>query len=132
MAKTLAKVFGVVFLLVGALGFVSNPIVGMMGMFHTNMAHNLVHLLIGVVLLLMAKTEEKAAMWLKIVGVVYLLVAVLGFMMTTAGGTANLLGLVEVNGADNWLHLVLGVVLFFAGFSGKKNAMPMGGGMGQM
>lgn len=121
MTKTLAKVFGWVFILVGVLGFFGNPIVGQMGLFHANVAHNIVHLLLGIILLLASGTEAKAALWLKIVGVVYLLVAILGFLMTPAMGTTNLLGFVEINGADNWLHVVLGVVVFLSGFAGGKN-----------
>lgn len=124
MVKKLAVVFGVLFLLVGVLGFVSNPIVGGMGMFHTNMLHNVVHLVIGLGLLMAAKNEMAAKRWMKIFGVVYLLVAVLGFLMV-GSGEGMLLGLVAINGADNWLHLVLGVVLLLLGMAGKKTmSMP--------
>lgn len=130
MKKTLAKVFGVVFVLVGVLGFFSNPIVGAEGYFHADMMHNIVHIVLGLVLFLFSGKEEGAGMWLKIVGVVYLLVAVLGFVQMSGMAmeeTHKLLGLVEVNGADNWLHVVLGVVVFFAGFmGGKSTQMPMG------
>lgn len=124
MAKKFAMIFGVVFLLVGVLGFVSNPIVGDMGYFHTNMLHNVVHLVIGLGLLLAAKSETGAKLWMKIFAVVYLLVAVLGFFMVPSG-SGMLLGLVAVNSADNWLHLVLGVVLLLLSMGGKKAmAMP--------
>ena len=122
MTKTLAKIFGVVFLLVGVLGFISNPIVGTAGFFHANVAHDLVHILLGIVLLLGSKTPAKAALWLKIVGVVYLVVALLGFFMTPAMGMTNLLGFVGINGADNWLHVVLGVVLFLCGFASQNKS----------
>ena len=122
MTKTLAKVFGVVFLLVGVLGFVSNPIVGQVGFFHANVAHDLVHILLGIVLLACSKNGAQAATWLKIVGIVYLVVALLGFIMTPYMGMTNLLGFVSINGADNWLHVVLGVVLFLSGFAPKAKA----------
>jgi hypothetical protein len=53
-------------------------------------------------------------MALKVVGAVYLLLAVLGFVLIPAGG--DLLGLVAMNTADHWLHLVLGVVIVAVGF----------------
>ena len=123
MTKTLAKVFGWVFILVGVLGFFSNPIVGEDGLLPTQtLVHNIVHL--------RARHHPshgfrngsvgQAARWLKIVGVVYLLVAILGFLMTPAMGTTYLLGIVEVNTADNWLHVVLGIVVFLCGFAGGK------------
>jgi hypothetical protein len=128
MAKTLAYVFGVVFVLVGLLGFIPNPLVGMGAMFETDMMHNLVHLLFGVILLVVAwKAAEKSALWLKILGVVYLVLAVLGFLMASEGGM--LLGLVSTNAADHWLHIVLGIVLVGAGFYAKKGmgSSPMPG-----
>lgn len=120
MAKTLAMVFGVVFVLVGLLGFVPNPIVGPNALFHTDMMHDLVHLLFGLILLIVAFSASAAsALWLKILGVVYLVLAVLGFLLIPQGG--SLLGLVEANSADHWLHIILGIVLVVAGFSaGKK------------
>jgi hypothetical protein len=119
MAKKLAYVFGVIFVLVGLLGFVSNPLVGAGAMFETDLMHNLVHLLFGVILLVVAwKAAEKSALWLKILGVVYLVLAILGFLMVSEGGM--LLGLVSTNAADHWLHIVLGIVLVGAGFYAKK------------
>ena len=122
MTKTLAKVFGVVFLLVGVLGFISNPIVGQTGFFHANVAHDLVHILLGIVLLAFSKNGMQAATCLKVVGIVYLVVALLGFiMMPGMNMTTNLLGFVSINGADNWLHIVLGVVLFLSGFASQAD-----------
>ena len=135
MAKKLAIVFGVVFVLVGILGMIGSPIVGAMGLFETNGLHDIVHLLIGVVLLGVAfMAPSGSALWLKIFGVVYLVLAVLGFLIVPSGG--ELLGLVHMNAADHLLHVVLGVVLLAAGmWSGKKmmsmpmSTTPMGGTM---
>jgi Domain of unknown function (DUF4383) len=54
MAKTLALLFGVVFLLIGILGFVPavTPNEMLLNIFHVNAAHNAVHLLTGIVALL--------------------------------------------------------------------------------
>lgn len=127
MAKTLAIVFGAVFVLVGVLGFVDNPLVGSMGLFETDTAHDLVHVVIGAVLLFVAFTApQKSATWLKIFGVVYLLLAVLGFLMVPEGG--ELLGLVAMNHADHWLHVGLAIALLIAGVvAGKKGSAVTGG-----
>ena len=129
MAKTLAMVFGVVFVLVGLLGFVPNPLVGVDGIFETDLLHNLVHLLFGVILVVVAmKSAAQSALWLTILGAVYLVLAALGFVMT--GEDEMLLGLVHANVADHWLHVVLGVVLVAAGVLGKKGgAAPAGPAM---
>lgn len=115
MAKMLAIVFGVVFVLVGILGWVPNPIVGAGALFDTNMVHDLVHLVFGLVLLAVAFLMPKhASVSLKVLGIVYLLIALLGFMLVPDGGL--LLGLVNTNMADHLLHVVLGIVLLVAGF----------------
>jgi|SRR3989344_7965071 len=124
MAKKLSLVFGVVFLVVGLLGFVSNPIVGEGAMFHTDGLHNVVHLLFGLMLLYGGtKGGANASMILKVSGVIYLVLAVLGFLM----GGDSLLGLVAINSADNWLHLVLGLGLLYAGIAKGGSSMSMGG-----
>lgn len=117
MTKKLAMVFGAVFILVGILGFIPNPIVGAGAIFATDLMHNIVHLLLGIVLIAGA---SKGAMTLKIVAAVYALVAILGFFM----GEGKLLGLVEINTADNWLHLVLALVLFGASMVPDSQSQP--------
>jgi Domain of unknown function (DUF4383) len=111
-AKTAAMILGVVFVLVGILGFVPNPLVSPTGLFVVNTNHNLVHLLSGAALLAGAYTDLGGALMLKIVGAVYALVAILGLIL----GGNMLLGLVAVNHADHWLHAALAVVLLAAGF----------------
>ncbi|MEA2701363.1 MAG: hypothetical protein QOE22_72 [Candidatus Parcubacteria bacterium] len=125
MAKTLAIVFGIVFVLVGILGFMGSGIAGPMGVFQTNTLHDLVHLLFGLILLVVAFTAPAgSAKWLKILGIVYLVLAVLGFLLIPSGGL--LLGIVLMNGNDHWLHLVLGIVLVIAGMSGRKSGVSGG------
>lgn len=116
MARTFAIIFGVVFLLVGLMGFIDTPLVGMEGLFETDTLHDLVHLLIGIVLLLVAFTAPaQSPKWLKIFGFVYLALAVLGFLLISSGG--ELLGLVTMNHADHWLHVVLAVALLGIGYA---------------
>ena len=59
-----------------------------------------------------AKLAFGASMALKIIGIVYAAVAVLGLIV----GPGILLGLVHINSADNWLHVALAVVILAAGF----------------
>ena len=111
-AKLAAIVIGAVFVLVGILGFIPNPLISTTGLFQVNTMHNLVHLISGGVLLAGAYTAFGAGMALKIIGIVYAAVAVLGLML----GPGMLLGLVHINAADNWLHVFLAVVILAAGF----------------
>ena len=136
MAKSLAIIFGIVLVLVGALGFVSNGIVGTNGYFVTDTIHNIIHIVLGLVVLFSAGSmASKALTW---VGILYILLAIVGFVE----GGDKLLGFVAYNPADNILHGVLGVVLLVCGLAskGSKAASPMnmpppsqptqGGGMG--
>lgn len=111
--KTAAMVLGIVFLIAGALGFVPNPIVGENGIFVTNHTHDWVHIGSGIVLLLGAYSPLGAGMALRVVGIVYAIVAVLGFIMSGP----MLLGMIAMNMADHWLHVVLAAVILYAGFA---------------
>jgi hypothetical protein len=116
MAKTLAILFGIVFLLIGILGFVpgvtNNEM--LLGIFHVNAAHNVVHLLSGAVALWAGMTSLGAAKtYFKVFGIVYALVAVLGFVQ----GEGMLLGLISNNVADTWLHVAIAAVSLIVGFA---------------
>ncbi len=111
--QSLAALVGVVFLLVGILGFVPGitthygdlSFAGhdsgakLLGIFQTSILHNIVHLAFGVGIL-MAKTPGGARTYLVGGGIVYLAVWVIG----AVGG----LDWLPVNTADNYLHIVLG------------------------
>ena len=113
-AKKLVQLLGVVFVLVGILGFFNDPI---LGYFEVDLMHNLVHLASGVLALIFAGMGSKQAKsFAKVFGVVYLLVAVLGFM----GGGDKVLGLIEANQADHYLHVALAVVFLIVGFGAKE------------
>jgi hypothetical protein len=116
MVKTAAVLFGIVFLLVGILGFV--PAVTkdemLLGIFHVNTAHNVVHLLSGAVALFAGLTSVGASrIYFKIFGLVYAAVAVMGFLNP---GDTMLLGLISNNMAVTWLHVGIAAVSLLLGF----------------
>jgi len=116
MAKTMAVLFGLVFLVVGILGFV--PAVTkdemLLGIFHVNTAHNAVHLLSGIVALICGMMGVGASrMYFKLFGLVYAAVAVMGFLNP---GDVKLLGLISNNMADTWLHVAIAAVSLIIGF----------------
>jgi hypothetical protein len=120
MVKTMAVLFGVVFLVIGILGFV--PAVTkdhmLLGIFHVNAAHNVVHLLSGAVALFAGMTSVGASRtYFRIFGIVYGLVAVLGFFV----GDGMLLGLISNNTADTWLHVAIAAVSLILGFMPASN-----------
>ena len=116
MVKTMAVLFGIVFLLIGILGFVPGVTKDemLLGIFHVNAAHNVVHLLSGAVALFCGMTSVGASRnYFRIFGVIYALVAVLGFL--NAGDTM-LLGLISNNTAVTWLHVAIAAVSLLLGF----------------
>jgi hypothetical protein len=91
------------------------------GILSVNGWHNLVHIAIGAVLLLAAGSAARGAAL--VVGVVYIVLCVLGFIATSNNGIGfvaendTLLKLVPVNNEDNVLHLILGITGVIAAFA---------------
>jgi len=104
-------VVGVFNLVAGVLGFFNNPLLGLLAV---NPAHNVIHFVTGAAALFAATNEEYRSLIAKVFGVVYALVAVLGFVMVPVEG--DLLGLVRVNTADHIYHVVLAAVFLYIGF----------------
>jgi hypothetical protein len=118
--KNASITFGIVFILVGLLGFVPNPIIfdSHDAFFHADAVHSSVHIVSGVLFLLVGYAKpDFAPVFLKIFGVVYFLLGVMGLVNIGTDGNqmTHLLGFLCVNGPDNILHIVLGVVIFFGG-----------------
>lgn len=112
MATTLTWVLGLVLTLVGVLGFFNDPV---LGIFETDSTHNLIHLISGLVGLFAAsKGATLSRQYLIVFGLVYAVVAVLGFMSGT-----DVLGLITINTADNYLHTAIAAACLIVGF-GKK------------
>ena len=119
--QRVATIFGVVFLLVGALGFtatgvsmggmdMTGPAPLLLGLFPVNALHNLVHILFGGWGLWAGRATRRAIVYALASGFVYLLLAVLGVL------TPTLLGLVPIGGYDIVLHLLIAIVLAGFGF----------------
>ncbi|KAB1944961.1 DUF4383 domain-containing protein [Micromonospora sp. ALFpr18c] len=120
-----AATVAVLFLLIGALGFVPGITSGtgnlrfaghgsgafLFGTFQVSVLHNLVHLLFGVAGLLLARTISGARTFLIGGGAVYLVLWLYGLAVDHDTG-ANVL---PVNDADGWLHLGLGVGMIALG-----------------
>jgi hypothetical protein len=126
MVQKLAWVFGIVFLIVGVLGFVPALTPGghLLGIFEVDPLHNVIHLLSGVLALGAAWAGSYARLYFQVFGIVYAVVAVAGFLQ---GDTV--LGLIATNTADHVLHLAIAAVALWAGFGMKRGSMAMGSSM---
>lgn len=122
--KRIAVIFGVIFVVVGVLGWVPplNPGGKLLGFFDVNGAHNLVHLATGIIAIIAGMMSDKASKtFFQVFGVIYALVAVLGFFT----GDQPLLGIVSNNTADTCLHVVIAAVTLYLGF-GMRAEVPAG------
>ena len=114
MAKTVAKIMGLVLLLVGVLGF--THVLDSLGA-HLSPAHNLVHIVSGVIALYFgfAGSLSGAKGFCLVFGLVYLLLGVLGLVMGDLHIGPLMLGKV-----DHGIHLIVGAI-FLAGGLFTKN-----------
>ncbi len=119
--QTFALVFGVVYLVIGVAGFLFTGFEDFAAdstdkliIFEINPLHNIVHILIGAMWVAGARTVESAKQVNMIIGVAYLLVALLGIF-------GLLDGLINNNGADVVLHLVSGAAALYFGTAGARS-----------
>ncbi|TMF90162.1 MAG: DUF4383 domain-containing protein [Chloroflexi bacterium] len=123
VVQTVALIFGVIYFLVGVLGFIG-PLIGtssfititqdkhaLLGLADINLLHNLVHLAIGLAGLAAASSVANSRTFCQVVGVILLIVGLLGVFV------GNLFGILPLAGFDIPLHLVTGAVLAYFGFA---------------
>jgi hypothetical protein len=120
MAKTIATILGIVFLLVGVIGFVSPGFLGT----HLSTTHNLVHIISGAVSLYfgLAGSLSGARTFCLVFGVVYALLGVCGFLLGSGPDrmfeALSALGL-HLGTMDHIVHILLGVVYLIGGLMTK-------------
>ncbi|MHA7191503.1 DUF4383 domain-containing protein [Arthrobacter sp. MDT2-16] len=114
-----AQAVGIVFLLVGILGFIPGITSNydtmrfaghqseamLLGIFQVSILHNIVHLLFGIAGLAMARTVSGARSYLLVGGIIYAVLWIYGLFI----GQESAANFVPVNSADNWLHFLLAV-----------------------
>src|ERR1041385_1773843 len=123
MAKTVCKILGVVFLLVGLCGFVAPHLLDA----HLTPIHNVIHIVSGAIALYFgfAGTLSGAKTFCLIFGVVYLALGVLGMALGHPMGTEShmwTLGPLELGQSDHLIHVLLGIVFLAGGLFTKKIA----------
>jgi Domain of unknown function (DUF4383) len=125
LAQNLALGFGVVFLVVGILGFIPGITTDysdlefagkdsgaeLLGIFQVSILHNIAHLLFGIGILA-ARTPEGARTYLLGGSVIYVVLFLYG-LFVGAGDDANF---IPMNGAGDVLHLLLAIAFIGAYF----------------
>jgi hypothetical protein len=135
--RTFAMIFGVVFLIVGAGGFIpgltdmghmGHPADGQVTMttmfgyelklFPVNVLHNIVHLLFGVWGILAARSLGGARGYFRAVAVIYAVLTVMGLIPALY----TTFGLIPLYGNDVWLHALLAIVAAYFGWVNRDTA----------
>ena len=133
MVRTAALLFGIVYLAVGALGFVpgiAEPATHegvtmehgsamLLGLFPVNTLHNIVHLLFGLWGVMAYRSVSGSVGYFRAVAVIFALLTVLGLLPQTN----NLFGLVPLHGNDVWLHALLALVAAYFGFVHRETTV---------
>lgn len=125
MLQKASMAFGIVFVAIGVLGFVPalTPNGHLLGIFHVDAVHNIIHLASGAAALLAASSAAYSRLYFQIFGVVYAIVAVGGFLPPLQfGEEEKLLGLTHMNMADNFLHIAIAASALYFGFVHKEDA----------
>ena len=124
MAKTIAKILGAVFILVGLVGFIMPNFLGT----HLSLTHNLVHIISGAVALYFgfSGTLASARLFCIIFGIVYGLLGVCGFLLGDGPDRMfeALAGLgLHLGTMDHIVHILLGVLFLIGGFLTKADVV---------
>jgi hypothetical protein len=136
--QTYAWLAGIVFLLVGILGFIPGITTNygdmsfaghtsdaeLLGIFQVSILHNIVHVLFGIAGIAMSRTGDGARTYLIGGGVIYAVLWIYGLAVGPESG-ANF---VPMNTADDWLHFVLAIALIGGGvlLSRRSETRPAG------
>jgi hypothetical protein len=118
-ARLYATLVGGILVVAGIVGFFYSASFGspgavddVLGLLSVNAWHNVLHILTGAVGLLVA--GYAARQYAYGLGALYLAIAIWGFAI---GSGDSILGFIPVNTADDWLHVVLGVLGIAAGLA---------------
>lgn len=120
MARTVCKLLGLILLLVGIAGF--THLLDSLGA-HLNQAHNLVHIVSGLIALYFgfAGSAGAARSFCLLFGIVYLLLGVCGWFLGTGPEHMFKIGeLLTLGKVDHIIHILLGVVFLAGGALGRS------------
>ena len=131
-ARLYCTLVGAVLVIAGIIGFfyssgfdtgvagVQKDTDAVFGILDVNGWHNVVHILLGVLALIAAGTPYGARLYCLGIGLVYVVLALWGFI----DGDGVIIGLIPLNDEDNVLHLILGLTGLAAGAATPKTEAP--------
>lgn len=108
--KIFSYIIGIIVTLAGIVGFLSEPILGMI---NTNAIQNVIYIVLG--LLLLISVMKGKAILTKIIGIIFAVLGILGLVMSGD----KVIGLVESSNTGDWFHLIVGIVVLLIAFMEK-------------
>ena len=115
--KTIAVIFGVIFIVIGILGFVPDALKDgnlLFGLFKVNTAHNIIHIVTGVIGVFCGLSCWHASrLFFQVFGVIYGIITLLGLYYQN-NDMFN--GLIAHNVHDIWLHAIVAAFALYLGF----------------
>lgn len=123
MAKTIAKVLGAVFVLLGLAGSVRPDFLGA----HLSPTHNLIYIVSGAIALYFgfASSTAGARAFALVFGVVYLLLGLVAWFMGTGAEHMFSVGtLLMLGKADHIVHILFGIIFLAGGLLGDPTIPP--------
>lgn len=122
-AQWFAFAFGIVYVLIGLIGFAVTGFDGwfentdeQLIIFDLNPAHNVVNILLGAMFLFGSRAHHDAKLVNTLLGAAFLLVFVLGLV-----GALRWLSIDDAAAPDNYLHLVSGIAALYFGTAGASS-----------
>ncbi|MFC8847397.1 MULTISPECIES: DUF4383 domain-containing protein [unclassified Micromonospora] len=117
------------FLLLGVLGFIPGITTGyddltfaghhsgaeLLGLFQVSVLHNALHLVFGLAGLALARSVAGARLFLAGGGALYLGLCLYGLFVKFAGNEQGAANFIPLNGADDFLHLLVGLGMLALG-----------------
>lgn len=120
--QRVAQIFGIGFLLLALAGLIASgtnadPHVATapraLWLFPVNLLHNLVHLIFGMWGLIASRSFRASRNYAQVAGVLFILLAVLGYISPDG------FGLLPLGGNDILLHALIGIPLALVGFTAR-------------
>ena len=114
--KIYAMIIGAVLVLLGLVGFVNAPVLGIFGV---NVAQNVLHLVGGAIIIWLAMkgSAKPTNMW---TGIVALVVGILWFVPAVGGAGGLLDSIFAINANISYLHIAVGVVSLGVSYGVKE------------
>lgn len=117
--KPFAVIIGIGFLVAGILGFMPHITVNgmLLNIFAVDPMHNWIHIISGLIALLASFNDKVSKIYFIIFGIIYTVVAIMGFVMK------GQILMMQMNMADNYLHIALAIIFLYMGFLFKSSRL---------